>query len=91
MFLPFHSGKAYLGCDTNWVSNLISTEIRFKGFDKVAVSFWELMTETWFKIDSMSLLTECIPLWSVAKWLLNWNIMMKKFLSWISALSSLER
>ena len=49
------------------------------------------MTETWFRIDKMSILTECIPLQSVPKQLLNWNMMMKKFLSWISALHSLER
>ena len=90
MFSPFHSGKANLGCDTNLVSNLISSDMKSKGFNKVGVSFWELMTETWFRIDKMSILTECIPLQSVTKQLLSWN-MMKKFLSWISALSSLER
>ena len=81
MFLPFHSGKANLGCDANCVSNLISSDIRFKVFNKAGVSFWGLMTETWFRIDKMSLLTDCIPLQSVAKWLQNWNMMMKKFLS----------
>ena len=36
--------------------------MRSKGFNKVGVSFWEHMTKTWFKIDKMSILTECIPL-----------------------------
>ena len=49
------------------------------------------MTEAWFRIDKMSILTDGILLWSITKWLLNWNIMMKKFLSWISAFSSLDR
>ena len=68
--LPLHSVKANLGCDTNWVSNLISSDIRSKGFNKVGVSFWELTTETWIRIDNLSILTQCIPLWSVNKWLL---------------------
>ena len=91
MFSMFHSGKANLGYDTYWVSNLISSDMRSKGFSMVGVSFWELMTETWFRIDKMNILTKCIPLQSVAKGLLNWNLTMKRFLSWISALSSLER
>ena len=91
MFLPFHSGKANLGCDTNCASNSFRRDIRSNGFSKVGVSFWELMTETWFRIDKMSVLTECIPLQSIAMWLLSWNMMMKKFLSCIRALSSLER
>ena len=45
-FSLFHSGKANLGCDTNCVSNLISSDIRSKGFNKVTVNFWKLMAET---------------------------------------------
>ena len=55
------------------------------------MSFWELVIETWFTIDKMPILTDCIPLWGVTKWLLNWNMTVKKFLSWMSALSPLER
>ena len=39
MFSPFHLGKANLGCNTNCVSNLISSDIRSKGFNKLGVSF----------------------------------------------------
>ena len=39
MFLPFHSGKANLGCDTNCVSNLISSDIRSKEFNKAGSQF----------------------------------------------------
>ena len=55
--------------------------MRSKGFNKAGMSFWELITETLFRINNMSTLTECIPLWRVPKWLFNWNIMMKKFAS----------
>ena len=48
MFSPFHSNKANPGCDTNCVSNLISSDIRSNGFNKAGVSFWEPMTETLF-------------------------------------------
>ena len=41
--------------------------MRSKGFNKAGVSLWELMTETWFRIHKMSILTDCIPLWSVGK------------------------
>ena len=91
MFLSFYSGKANLGCDTSCASNLFSRDIRSSGFSKVGVSFWELMTETWFTMDKMSIPTECIPLQSIGIWLLSWNMIMKKFLSCIRALSSLER
>ena len=67
MFSPFHSGKANLRCDIKCVSNLISSYIRSNGFNKVGVSFGELMTETQFRVDKMSILTDCILLWSVAK------------------------
>ena len=62
-----------------------------KVFNKEGLSFWELMTETCFRIDKMSILTDCIPLQRVAKQLPNWNMTIKMFLSWMSALSSLER
>ena len=88
MFSLFHSGKANLGCDTSGIYNLISSDTRSEGFNKVEVSFWELMTEIWFRIDKMSILTDCIPLQSVTKLLLNWNMTKKKFISWISALFS---
>ena len=91
MFSPFHSGKANLGCDTNCVSNLISSDIRSKGFNKAGMIFGELMIETWFRIDKMSILTLYISLQSVTKCLLNWNMMMKTFISWMSASCSLER
>ena len=42
MFSLFHSGKANLGCDTNYVSNLISSDIRSKGFSKVGWVFGNL-------------------------------------------------
>ena len=32
--------------------------MRSKGFNNGGVSIWELMTETWFRIDKMSILTE---------------------------------
>ena len=39
MFSPFNLGKANLGCDTNWVSNLICNNMRSKGFNKVGGGF----------------------------------------------------
>ena len=62
-----------------------------KALIKQGEFFWKLMTKTWFRFDKMSILTDCIPLQNVTKWLLNWNMTMKKFLSWMSDLSSLER
>ena len=32
--------------------------MKSKGFNKAGVSFWELVTETYFRIKSMSILTE---------------------------------
>ena len=77
IFSLFHSDKANLGCDTNCISYLISSEIRSKGLNKIGLSFGEHMTKRWFRIDKMSILNECIPLWSITQWLLNWNMMMK--------------
>ena len=88
MFSPFHSGTANLRCDTNCASNLISSDFRSNGFSKARVSFLELMIEAWYRIDKMYILTECIPFWSASRWLLSWNMMMKKFLSCIRVLSS---
>ena len=65
MFSLFHSGKASLGCETKCVSNLISSDIMSKGFNKAGASFWELTTQTWFRTDKMSILAECIPLQSI--------------------------
>ena len=42
MFLPFHSGKANLGCEANCVSNLFIRDIRSNGLSKVELTFWEL-------------------------------------------------
>ena len=78
MFLPSHSGKAKIGCDTYFVSNLISRDIMFNGFSEVGVSFWVLMTAVRFRIEKMPILTECIPLQSVPRKLLSWNMIMKK-------------
>ena len=91
MFLPFHAGKANLGCDINCISSLFSSDVRSNGFSKAGVSIWEPMTETWFRIDKMYILTECIPLQSIVMQLLSLNMTMKKLLSCIRALSSLER
>ena len=82
MFSPSHWGRANHGCGTSWPSSLASNSLRFEGFSNVDLSFCELITETWSKIDRMSILTEFIPLWSVTKWLLNWNIVIKIFLLW---------
>ena len=71
VFSPFHSGKTNLGCITNWDSNLISSDMSSKGFHKVEVSFWKHVAETWFRIDKMSILTGCILMQSITKWLLN--------------------
>ena len=62
MSSTFHLGKANLRCDTNYDSKLLSRDIRSNGFSNVGVGCWELMNETWFRIDKMSILTECIPL-----------------------------
>ena len=91
MFSPFHSGKANCGFDTNCASNLFSRDIRSSGFSKARVSFWELITDAWFRIDNMSMLTECIPLQSIAMWPMSWNVMMKWFPTCVRALSYLER
>ena len=60
IFSLFHSGKANLGCGTNLVSNLISSDMRSKGFNKAGVSFVNLWLKLGFRIDKMSILTECI-------------------------------
>ena len=57
----------------------------------MGLNFGEVMTETWFRMDKMSIVTQCIPLQSIAMQLLSWNMIMKMFLSCIRALCSLER
>ena len=46
MFSQLHSGKANHGCHNSRVSNIISSDIRSKGLNKLEVSFWKLITET---------------------------------------------
>ena len=58
MFSSFHLGKSILGCDTHLASNLISSDMRSKGFNKADVSFGQLMTETGFRIDKISILSD---------------------------------
>ena len=87
MLSLFHSGKANLKCDTNCVYNLTSRDIRSDGFSKVGMNVREVMAETWFRIDKMSILNECIPLQSVARWFFSWNMKRKMFLYCIRALS----
>ena len=90
MFSPSHLGRADLGCEPTWASSLVSNDLRSKGLRKAGLSFCKLINETWFKFI-VSILTEFIPMWRVAKWLLNWNMIIKKFLSWKSAFSSFDR
>ena len=91
IFSPFHCGRASLGCKTSWVSCLVSNDLRSKGFSYAGLSFYELIIETWSKIDRIAILTEFIPLWKVAKWLLNWNMITQKFQLWKSDFSSFDR
>ena len=80
MFSLFHWGRANLGCETSCVSSLVSNGLRSNRFSNAGLSFCELNTATWFKIDSIYILTKFIPFQRVAKWLLNWNMVIKKFL-----------
>ena len=67
MFSPFQWHMANLGYGTSWVSSLVSNDLRSKGFSNAGLSFYELIIETWSKIDRISILTECIPLPRVVK------------------------
>ena len=78
MFSPFHCVRASLGCKTSWVSILVSNDLRSKGLGDTGLSFCELIIDAWSKIDSISILTEFIPLQRVAEWLLNWNMINKE-------------
>ena len=89
MFSPSHWGRANQGSETSWLSSLASNSLRSEGFSNVGLSYCELITETWFKFDRMSIPTKFIPLQTFARWLFNWNIMIKKFLSWKSAFTFL--
>ena len=91
MFSPSHWGRANLECETSCISSLVSNDLQSERFSNARFSFCELITNTWFKMDSISILTEFIPLQMVAKWFLNWNMMLKKFLSWKSAFSYFDR
>ena len=51
MFSPFHQGRAKCGCDISWSSSLVSKSLRSEGFSNEGVSFWELITDTWSKIN----------------------------------------
>ena len=44
-FSPCHVGRAKLGCDTNFVYNLISKDVKSKGLNRAGASFCELMTK----------------------------------------------
>ena len=77
--------------ETSWVSSLISNDLRSKGINKAGLSFCKLITKAWFKNNSISILTEFIPLGRIDGWLLNWNMTIKKFLSWKSVFSSFDR
>ena len=63
MFSPSHWGRVNLGCETSWFSSLISNDLRSDGFNNAGLSFCELITETLFKTNRISILTEFIPLW----------------------------
>ena len=91
MFSTFHWGRANLGCETSWFSSLVNINLRSDGFSNKGLGFWELIIGTWLKIDKMSILTAIMPLWRIAKLLINLNIIIKKFLSWKSAFSSFDR
>ena len=60
-----------VGGDISWSSNLVSESLRCEGFSNDGLSFWELITDTWSKIDRMSTLTKFILLWSAANQHLN--------------------
>ena len=89
MSSPFHWGRTNLRCEISWFSSLVSNSLRSDGFSNAGLGFCELITESWFKIDRMSILTEFIQLLRAPKWLLNWNITIKKFMSWKNAFSFL--
>ena len=46
MFSPFHCSMADLGCETSWVSNLVSNDLRSKGLSYIGLSFCELIIDT---------------------------------------------
>ena len=45
MFSLFHCSRANLGCKTNWVSNLVSNELRSKVLSNTGLSFWDLIID----------------------------------------------
>ena len=57
MFSSFHWGRDNLGCETSWFSSLVHNNLRSDGFNNAGVSFCELITETLFKIDRVSILS----------------------------------
>ena len=71
MFSPFNWDRANLGCETRWISSLVNNDLRSTGFSNASLSFCEPVTETWSKIDRISILIEYIPFLRVAKQLLN--------------------
>ena len=91
MFSPPHCGRANLRCETSRVSSLESNGLRSKWLCNTGLSFCKLIIDTWSKIDRIFVLNEFIPLWRVVKWLPNWNMITKKFLSWKSGFSSFDR
>ena len=71
MFLPCHAGRANMGCDTNFDSNLVSKDVRSRGLKRAGVSFCEIMIEILFIIDRILVLREFNPFQSVTRQLLN--------------------
>ena len=50
MFSPSHWDTANLGCETSWVSSLVSNDLKSDGFSNAGLSFHELITEALFKL-----------------------------------------
>ena len=74
-----HAGRANLGCETNLVSNSISTDVRSRELSRAGVNFCEYIIEIWFTMDRMLIPSKFNPLQRVARLLLSWNIMIKNF------------
>ena len=60
MFSPFQLGRANLRCKTSWVSSLVNNDLRSEVFSNAGLSLYELIIESWSKIDRISILTECL-------------------------------
>ena len=79
MYQIFSSCRANLGHDTNLVYNLVSKAVRWRWLNRAGVSFSKHKAKLWFIIERMLILREFNPLQRVARWLLNWNMMVKIF------------